>query len=71
MSAGGITATEVLVLINMVTPEELQDDEEYDNILVGYVLAIFLRKFFNGNKMEVNKSETLYKGNSLSISVFE
>ena len=60
MSAGGITATEVLVLINMVTPEELQDDEEYDNILVGYVLAIFLWEFFIKIKIEVKKFETLY-----------
>ncbi|XP_055330845.1 splicing factor U2AF 50 kDa subunit-like [Paramacrobiotus metropolitanus] len=33
LSQGGITATEVLVLINMITPEELMDEEEYENIL--------------------------------------
>jgi len=30
---GPAKATEVLCLLNMVTPEELQDDEEYDDIV--------------------------------------
>lgn len=33
LNAGGITASEVLVLINMVTPDELGDEEEYEAIL--------------------------------------
>ena len=33
MVGGSGPATEVLVLMNMVTPEELGDDEEYEDIL--------------------------------------
>ena len=33
-SVGGVgPATEILVLMNMVTEEELRDDEEYEEIL--------------------------------------
>lgn len=31
MPATGTEATEVLCLMNMVTPEELEDDEEYES----------------------------------------
>ena len=33
MVGGAGPATEILVLMNMVTPEELTDDEEYEDIL--------------------------------------
>ena len=33
MVGGSGPATEILVLMNMVTPEELLDDEEYEDIL--------------------------------------
>ena len=33
LSAGDVPATEVLCLLNMVTEDELEDDEEYDEIL--------------------------------------
>lgn len=32
MSAMGADATEILCLMNMVTPEELEDDEEYESM---------------------------------------
>jgi hypothetical protein len=31
---GGVQATEVLCLLNMVNEDELQDDEEYDGLFL-------------------------------------
>ena len=34
---GGQAPTEVLCLMNMIVPEELQDEEEYEGMNIGYL----------------------------------
>lgn len=39
-------ATEVLCLMNMVTPEELKEDEEYEG---GFIVAQWLKRYIFRN----------------------
>jgi splicing factor U2AF subunit len=57
LSGGTQPPTEVLCLMNMVTPEELEDDEEYEDIMedikeecnkYGYVVSIEIPRPIEG-----------------------
>jgi len=42
VQAGGTIPTEVLCLMNMVTPEELEDEDEYEGKLFMSSLYVFV-----------------------------
>ena len=46
VQAGGTIPTEVLCLMNMVTPEELEDEDEYEGGLYNVALHV-LRSVFS------------------------
>ena len=44
---GQNNATEVLCLMNMITEEELLDDEEYEGLILIKILSHIMWSFFN------------------------